>query len=455
MSSTPTILQKITARTRTDLDARRAHRPELEGLEASTRSLEAALRRPRTGFICECKKASPSRGLIREGFDPAAIARDYAWGADAISVLTDGPFFMGEHRFLSEVSAAVSLPVLCKDFVIDPYQVREARAWGADAILLMLSVLDDDGWRRCYEVFRELGMDALTEVHSEAELARATALGAPIIGINNRDLHTLTVDLATTERLTASAPEDRVLISESGIASHHDVRRLRGRVDAFLVGSALMQRPRVDIAVRELISGRVKVCGLTSPEDAAAAWRAGAVWGGMIFAEESPRCVDMQRAREVSAGAPLRWVGVFVNAPVDVVADHARALRLSAVQLHGEEDSEYIQSLRLLLPEGCEVWKAWRVRDEIPLRGAFGCDRLLLDTFRASQRGGTGARFDWRLLEAHPEREHFILSGGITPDNAAQADALGAWALDVNSGVERAPGKKSAEKLSRLFAELR
>jgi indole-3-glycerol phosphate synthase/phosphoribosylanthranilate isomerase len=456
------VLDRIVARTRADLRVRKATK-SLRLLEAvakpSDRSLEEALRAPRTGFVLECKKASPSRGLLRPDFDPVALARSYAWGADAISVLTDAPHFQGDHAFLRPVRQAAPVPVLCKDFVTEPYQVVEARVHGADAVLLMLSVLDDEAYRACAAAAERLRVDALTEVHDQAELERAIALGAKIVGINNRDLTSLEVDLTTTERLAPQVPADRVVVAESGVFTHGDVRRLRPHADAFLVGTSLVLADDVDRAARELIAGRFKVCGLTRPADAAAAWAAGATWGGVIFAPESPRCVTAEVAAQVQAGAPLAWVGVFVNEEPDRVVERATSLGLSAVQLHGEEPPEQVASLRERLPHACEVWKAARVAEGIPAPAEAcleaGADRLLLDAFRPGQRGGTGERFDWALFAAHPQRERFVLSGGLAPENAAEADALGAWALDVNSGVEDAPGLKSAERLAAFGRALR
>ena len=452
-------LSGIVARKREDVAARMRIRP-LDGFGAdlapSDRSLVQALGARGLGYVMECKKASPSRGLLRADFDPVAIAGAYAAaGADAISVLADEPYFQGRLAFVGAVRAAVPVPVLCKDFVIDPYQVFEARREGADAILLMASVLDDGALAACLEATRSLGMDALVEVHDEAELARVLPLGPTIVGVNNRDLATLRTDLAVTERLAPLVPADVILVSESGVRDHQDVARLRPLADAFLVGTSLVQQPDVGAAARALVHGRVKVCGLRTADGARAAHAAGATFGGLIFAERSPRCVSLAEARTVAAAAPLRWVGVFVDAPLERVATTARALGLAAVQLHGDEPPAFVARLRPELPPGCEIWRAVRVRDAIPPLAATGADRLLLDTWRDGRVGGTGERFDWSLLADHPDRASLVLAGGLTPANAAEADRLGVWALDVNSGVEDAPGVKSAAKLAAFFGALR
>ncbi|HEU4699322.1 MAG TPA: bifunctional indole-3-glycerol-phosphate synthase TrpC/phosphoribosylanthranilate isomerase TrpF [Gemmatimonadales bacterium] len=455
---TPSVLADIVVRKRADVAARRRARPpaELERVvEPATRRFGAALARPGRRFVLECKRRSPSEGALRADFDAAALAAGYDGAADAISVLTDGPFFGGSFADLRAVRARTALPVLCKDFVLEPYQVLEARAHGADAVLLMLSLLDDAGWRACAAAAAALGMDALTEVHDEAELERALRLEAPIVGINNRDLRTLAVDLGTTARLAPRIPRDRVIVCESGIRTRADVDAVADHVDAFLVGTTLVRAARPDLAARELAYGVVKVCGLTTPADACAAYAAGASLGGVILAAESPRRVDAAAAAALAAGAPLPLVGVFVDEALGRIAELAARLELRAVQLHGEETPAFVAALRTRLPAGCEIWKAVRVRDRIPTPGETGADRVLLDGYRADARGGSGIAFDWSLLAGYPQRERVVLAGGLTPENARAAQALGCGALDVCSGVEAAPGVKDAATLARFFDALR
>ncbi|MFZ5875001.1 MAG: indole-3-glycerol phosphate synthase TrpC [Nitrospirota bacterium] len=222
-----------------------------------TRGFEAALTRRGDApirLIAEIKKASPSKGLIRADFDPVAIATTYAAaGAHALSVLTDRQFFQGDLAYLAAVRAAVSLPILEKDFVLDEFQVYEARALGADAVLLIAAALDNGQLREYAHLAREVGLSALVEVHNEAELARVVDT-ATLIGINNRDLATFETDLATTERVAREAPDDRTLVSESGILRREDVRRLSDLgVDAVLIGETFMRAPAIDEKVRELM----------------------------------------------------------------------------------------------------------------------------------------------------------------------------------------------------------
>ena len=446
------ILGEIAKAKRTDL-ASRFDGVTLDSLRArasnTTRSLAEAIASPGARFVLEIKKASPSQGAIRGTAEPTAIARGYAGVADALSVLTDGPFFGGSTGDLAAARAAFDGPILAKDFFIDPRQVAEARIAGADAILVMLSLLDDDSARAMISEARRLGMDALVEAHDEAEMRRALALGAPLIGINNRDLCDLSVDLGTTERLASLAP-DRLLISESGIENRGDVARLAPRVDGFLVGTSLMRAADPSLAARELVFGRVKLCGLNSRDDFEDAQPA--AFAGFVFVPGSPRHLTADEAAPLAGLARksgILPVGVFRDAPLNVVADIATLLNLHAVQLHGAEDVEYVRSLRRQLSGDCEIWTALSVgRDSLVGRGG---DRILFD----NADGGSGRMFDWARVRGHPELGRAIVAGGIGIANALSASRFGAYAIDVGSAVDRIPGMKSPGKIRDLFASLR
>ena len=436
------VLARIVARKRREVAAR------LGGPVAghpTTRSLRAALARPGARFVMEVKRASPSGHRSAVGVEAAVAA--YAAVADAISVLTDGEDFGGSLADLAMVRTRFDGPILAKDFIVDPAQVSEARAHGADAVLVMMSVLGDEIAAAVLAEARRLNMDAIVEVHDEAELARALGLGAAIVGSNNRDLKTLTTDLAVTERLAPLVPKDVLLISESGVSSRADVERLAQHADAFLVGSALMAAPDVVDAARALVHGRVKLCGLTRTEDVELAARSGATHAGMVLVPGTPRAVTVDQARplaEVAKAHGLKTVGVFRDsAPADVAAS-AAALDLDVVQLHGAEE---VPAIRASLPPSTEIWAA--CPDGAPARA--GADRILFD----SGRGGSGMPFDWSRIEGRADLAASFLAGGIGPANARAASRLGTYGLDVGSSVEARPGEKDPAKVQALFDALR
>ncbi|GAB1144057.1 bifunctional indole-3-glycerol-phosphate synthase TrpC/phosphoribosylanthranilate isomerase TrpF [Shewanella algae] len=458
------VLERIVATKQQHIEALKLRFPE-ESLtpQTSDRSLYQALSAKGAGFILECKKASPSKGLIRKDFDPVTIADVYSRYASAVSVLTDEAFFQGDFRYLPKVRARIKQPVLCKDFFVSPYQVKLAAHQGADAILLMLSVLSDEQYQLLASEAEQYALDTLTEVSNEEELKRALALDAPIIGINNRNLRDLSTDLAMTEYLAPKIPEGTLIISESGIYSREDVRRLSPLVDGFLVGSSLMAEADLDLACRRLIYGNNKVCGLTREQDLLDVAKSGAVYGGLIFAAKSPRCVSRAHAAELcryNAEQPrkLAMVGVFVNESPVQMAELANELKLSALQLHGSESSEDIAKLKQLLEQNghqAEIWKAVPVNvdgGELPALPE-GADRYLYDSKSGDSFGGTGKHFDWQ--QGLAQRERAMLAGGLSPDNAALAATQGFFGLDFNSGVESAPGIKDRAALQAVFKQLK
>ncbi|EGT75533.1 Tryptophan biosynthesis protein trpCF [Haemophilus haemolyticus M19501] len=409
----------------------------------------------------ECKKASPSKGLIRAEFNLEEIANVYKHYASAVSVLTDEKYFQGNFEFLPLVRNIVSQPVLCKDFMISEYQVYLARYYQADAILLMLSVVNDETYRVLADLAHSLGMGVLTETSNEQEFERALALGAKIIGVNNRNLHDLTVDLnrvvELTEKFSDRIPADVRIISESGIYNHKQIRQLQKVAHGFLIGSSLMGNQDLNNAVRSVIFGENKVCGLTRAQDVKIVYENGALYGGLIFVEHSKRCVSLRQAQELVTAAPLRFVGVFQNQEIDFIVKIANQLQLYAVQLHGVETEAFITALRQQLPESTLIWKAISVNIEsqsaVDFTDDLNVNRYIFDSQTANQQGGTGKTFDWSLIPENLKHK-IILAGGISANNVEQAIAQGCLGLDLNSGVESSAGVKVQEKVRLVFEKI-
>lgn len=465
--TTPTILQKIVLDKQHWIAKKKAQFPLSEfkqNIEKSDRSFYTALNKgthQKPTYILECKKASPSKGLIRAEFNLDEIASVYKNYASVISVLTDEKYFQGDFRYIQQVRNQVSQPILCKDFMVDEYQVYLARYHQADAILLMLSVVDDETYRHLADLAHELGMGVLTETSNAQEFERALNLNAQIIGVNSRDLHDLSVDLNRVKNLVAQfkdrIPSDAKIISESGIYTHQQVKELKPVSHGFLIGSSLMGSQDLNNAVRSVIFGENKVCGLTRSQDVQATYANGSLYGGLIFVENSKRCVSLRQAQELVTAAPLRFVGVFQNQEIEFIAKIATQLDLYAVQLHGSEDADFITALRNTLAEKTQIWKAVSIENnaqtvEIPENADIS--RYVLDSKVGNQQGGTGTTFDWTKIPAE-YKERILLAGGICLENIDTALQQSCLGLDLNSGVEISAGVKSLEKLSALFEKIR
>lgn len=408
----------------------------LADLQPSDRDFYAALQtqkqQHKPAFILECKKASPSKGVLRPDFNIETIADVYKHYAQAISVLTEETFFQGDYANLSKVRSIASQPILCKDFIVDPYQVYLARHYGADAILLMLSVLTPAQYQELVAIAHALKMGVLTEVMNSQELDIAIHYNAKVIGINNRDLRDLTVDLNVTKKLAPTIPSDRIIISESGIKNNHHVRELSHIADGFLIGSALMGEKDLNTAVRKIIYGEHKICGLMQPDDAKQTYESGFIYGGFIFVPSSPRYINTEQAQEIQAKTPLlQYVGVFQNENISTVVQRANLLNLHAVQLHGEEDHNYIKQLRQELSLECQIWKAFPVNASIPELDHPHVQTYILD----SKSAGSGEVFNWDLLQ-DKNLSKVMIAGGLHHENCLKVLAYHPKGLDFNSGVE-------------------
>jgi indole-3-glycerol phosphate synthase/phosphoribosylanthranilate isomerase/anthranilate synthase/indole-3-glycerol phosphate synthase/phosphoribosylanthranilate isomerase len=461
------ILDQIVARSRIDLEQRKQEVPLAEvqrqaAAQTAPRDALVALRAGNaTHVIAEVKRASPSKGLLAPNFDPLALARTYAQsGASVISVLTEPHFFQGSPAYLTAIKQAVEIPVLCKDFLYDEYQVYEARAWGADLVLLICAILDDEQLRQLLGVARGLGMHALVEAHSAEEVRRAVEAGAQIIGVNSRDLRTFEMHPALIRELRPLIPADRVLVAESGIHTAADARRLaRYDVQAMLVGESLVKSHDIPGQLRQLLRGanedvQVKICGLSEERHLQIVLEAGADFFGLVFYEPSHRYVTPQQARELvtSLGkgrAQIEAVGLFVNKEADFINEVAEQVGLDVVQLHGSESPEFCQLIRR------PVIKALHMRDSSDLARlqAYRATtwRVLSDTPTPGW-GGSGETHDWELARAAAREQRVFLAGGLHPANVAEAIVqVHPWGVDVSSGVET--DKRKDEVKIRAFIE--
>lgn len=462
------VLEKIVIDKREEVETRKKSFPLtrfIEKLKASDRDFKQALfddhANKGSAFILECKKASPSKGLIRPVFDLDEICSAYKEYASCVSVLTDEKYFQGEFERLPLVKEKLHQPVLCKDFFVDEYQIHLARYFGANAILLMLSVLTDEEYQSLARVAKDYQMAILTEVSNEKEMHRAVNLKAEILGINNRNLRDLSTDLNKTPELvelfnsiTDKNQQDKtILISESGIYNKQQVNLLLKHAKGFLVGSSLMAEDNLQQACHDLIVGEHKVCGLKDVDMVQAAIDAGAKYQGLIFVESSPRAVTKEQALNIKQQLPkANLVTVVVNMPLNELVELVNELKPVAVQLHGKESQDYIDELKQQIPDNTQIWKAIAVSNALPDNWP-NVDKILLDTKAPNgQSGGTGTTFDWRILDDIDfTTPTILLAGGIQAKNLDEALEQGAVGLDINSGVEASPGEKSKEKITELF----
>ena len=430
---------------------------------------EAALRQQDFNFICEVKKASPSKGIIAEHFPYLDIAKEYeVAGAAAISVLTEPDFFKGDKKYLQEIASTVKIPVLRKDFIIDEYQIYQAKVWGASAILLICGCLDVPTLTKFRELADSLGLSSLVEAHDEKEVQMAIDCGARIIGVNNRNLKDFTVDVQNSVRLRNLVQDDVIFVSESGLETPEDIQVLRdNNIGVALMGETFMRSPNKVEKLAYLYgptyyTPKVKMCGISKVETIPAVVEAKPDYMGLVFAP-SKRQVTVDQAKilveelhrgyakkygsdtEHDKNGTIKTVGVFVNETVENLVTIANEANLDAVQLHGDEDEAFIQSLKERT--NVEVWKAVQIRSAADVEEWIdsSADMLLFDAYHKHERGGTGEVFDWSSLDAF-ERP-FMLAGGIDSTNVARAiRTVRPYGIDISSGIET-NGLKDDEKM--------
>ena len=437
---------------------------------------EAALRQQDFNFICEVKKASPSKGIIAEHFPYLDIAKEYeVAGAAAISVLTEPDFFKGDKKYLQEIASIVKIPVLRKDFIIDEYQIYQAKVWGASAILLICACLDVPTLTKFRELADSLGLSSLVEAHDEHEVQMAIDCGARIIGVNNRNLKDFTVDVQNSVRLRNLVQDDVIFVSESGLETPEDIQVLRdNNIGVALMGETFMRSPNKVEKLAYLYgptyyTPKVKMCGISKVETIPAVVEAKPDYMGLVFAP-SKRQVTVDQAKtlveelhkqyasrynsgagqsnddvEQSNNDEIKTVGVFVNETLENLVTIATDANLDAVQLHGDEDEAFIKALKE--KTDVEVWKAVQIRSSTDAEAWIdsSADMLLFDAYHKDERGGTGEVFDWSCLDEF-ERP-FMLAGGIDSTNVARAiRTVRPYGIDISSGIET-DGVKNDEKI--------
>ncbi len=469
---------------------------------------EQALQELDFNFICEVKKASPSKGIIAEDFPYLDIAKDYEMaGAAAISVLTEPDFFLCSPRYLQEIAATVHIPVLRKDFIIDEYQIYEAKLWGASAILLIAAILDDETMARFHELADSLGLSCLVEAHDETEVLRAAKMGARIIGVNNRNLKDFTVDVNNSIRLRNLVDDSVIFVSESGLDTAADIQRLReNKIHAALMGESFMRStdkvaklaelygpirpkcsihtsterdvlgteeifnleapsaPTVDKANKSSYEVKIKFCGISQEDTIPVLGETRPDHVGFVFAP-SKRQVTIEQAHSIArklqdslqtinGDTCISGVGVFVNETIPNVIEIAKKVPLSVVQLHGDEDIAYIELLRNHLEEeqleSVQIWKAIQVqgKEDIMQWEQAPIDGLVVDAYSKEERGGTGKIIDWSLLD--DVHVPYYLAGGIGLHNVARAiRRLRPYGLDMSSSLER-NGQKDANTIKTM-----
>ena len=429
---------------------------------------EAALRQQDFNFICEVKKASPSKGIIAEHFPYLDIAKEYeVAGAAAISVLTEPDFFKGDKKYLQEIASTVKIPLLRKDFIIDEYQIYQAKVWGASAILLICACLDVPTLTKFRELADSLGLSSLVEAHDEHEVQMAIDCGARIIGVNNRNLKDFTVDVQNSVRLRNLVQDDVIFVSESGLETPEDIQVLRdNNIGVALMGETFMRSPNKVEKLAYLYGStyytpKVKMCGISKVETIPAVVEAKPDYMGLVFAP-SKRQVTVDQAKtlveelhkqytkrynngaEQSNNDEIKTVGVFVNETLENLVTIATDAN-DVVQLHGDEDEAFIQSLKERT--NVEVWKAVQIRSAADAEAWIDsrADMLLFDAYHKDERGGMGEVFDWCCLDEF-ERP-FMLAGGIDSTNVARAiRTVRPYGIDISSGIET-EGVKDDEKI--------
>ncbi|MFP4546851.1 MAG: bifunctional indole-3-glycerol-phosphate synthase TrpC/phosphoribosylanthranilate isomerase TrpF [Fidelibacterota bacterium] len=454
------IMHEIITNTKNELEKRKREFPLetfQDKLTPSRRNFKQSLLKGRSiHLIAEIKRKSPSKGLIRPESNIMEIATIYENHplVNAISFLTDYKYFGGKIEEIREISKIITKPVLRKDFIIDEYQIYEARYFGADAILLIASLLSSSQMEQFIDLARSLNMDCLVEVHNTEEIVKLPDT-VEIAGINNRNLKDFSISLETTIELSHQLKSKcDVIVTESGIHSRDDVQRVRPYADAMLVGTSIMNKPDIGSQIYQLYRPKVKICGITQLADALFSVAQGVDYLGFIFYEKSKRYISPAAAKTIidkvkPQNPQTKFIGVFVNEEKSDLLKIMKEYSLDFVQLHGEENETYFSDIRE------KTIKVFRVEDQM---NQFQIDHInrckaagvLLDTYAKIARGGTGRPFNWRNIK-DITHDNLFLAGGLTPENVNKALNFKPDVLDINSGVEIAPGIKNHGKIETIM----
>ncbi|WP_343188386.1 bifunctional indole-3-glycerol-phosphate synthase TrpC/phosphoribosylanthranilate isomerase TrpF [Buchnera aphidicola (Ceratoglyphina bambusae)] len=400
-------------------------------------------------FIFEIKKTSPSLGKICKNFNIHKIVNSYNKYASAISVITEEKYFHGNIKYLKKVRKNTNLPILCKDFFIDDYQIYLSRYYGADAILLILSILNNYQYKRFSRIAKSMNLKILTEINNVKELNRAIFLNAEIIGINNRNLNDFSININTTKILSPLIPKNKIIISESGIKNNIIVNELKKYVNGFLIGSSVMSENNINLKIKKIIFGNNKICGLIKKKDAEISEKNGAIYGGLIFVKSSKRNISIKNAINIINYNFLKYIGVFQNEDFYKIKDITNKLNLHAVQLHGNENQKYINSLKSILNKNTKIWKAVCIKNDLPNYKFDNVDKIIFDNYVP----GSGNSFNWSILN-NINLKNIFLSGGINIKNFHNALKFKPYGLDFNSGVEK-NGIKNHNKIKKLFNKIK
>lgn len=449
----PSTLREIVENKMREIETRKRDGAERAPIVRASGGFLPSLRRQGVRVIAEIKPRSPSAGTLNSGVDITAVARSYSRYAAAISVLTDEKYFGGSLEVLSRVSQRASVPTLCKDFILDEVQIEDARRACAEAVLLIVKILPRDRLRSLHDKIESLNMVPVVEVQNEDELRTALAIEPRCILINNRNLETFEIDLGTTARLSPLIPPGIVVIAASGIESRSDIDSLLQYTNVFLIGSSLMRAPDLDYKLRQLsgVGNLVKTCGITSLADARQAVDCGADLLGLIFVQESPRHVAVGTAKAIcSEFGSERCVGVFRDASLADIKSIQRQVGFKYAQLHGTESVETVSQVQPAI-------KAVSVacRDGVERASRFADAHFVLFDLPKSTTSNITVEsiVEW-VNEVEPPMP-FLIAGGLNPDNVDtvinSVRAKNFVGVDVASGVESAPGMKSADLLQSFI----